>query len=285
MEPVIATVAAWDGLPIRVRIWDNGHHLPPILCLPGLVRTGEDFDTVVPLFAEGRRVVTLDYAGRGGSGRSADVTRYGPEACLRDVLEVCAALHLCHVVIVGTSFGGLLAMGLAAMRPSLLRGVVLNDVGPEIGTAGAEFVRKFVALDPALESLDACVTFLKRHLPPLSLASDDDWRAMAKLTYEPGADGRFHPVWDTTIARLLNAKTPDLWPLFGALAHVPVLLARGELSTLLSLETVAEMRARRPDMTVVTVTGVGHAPILTEDAVRDALRDFVSATDAMHNFP
>jgi pimeloyl-ACP methyl ester carboxylesterase len=211
--------------------------------------------------------------------------RYGPEACIRDVLDACAALNLCHVVIVGTSFGGLLAMGLAAMRPALLRGVVLNDVGPEIGKSGAEFVRKFVALDPALESLDACVTFLKRHLPPLSLVSDDDWRAMAKLTYEPGADGRFHPVWDTAIARLLNGKTPDLWPLFGALAHVPVLLARGEVSTLLSLETVAEMRARRPDMTVVTVPGVGHAPILTEDAVRDVLRDFVSDTDSVHNSP
>jgi pimeloyl-ACP methyl ester carboxylesterase len=66
---------------------------------------------------------------------------------------------------------------------------------------------------------------------------------------------------------------------------VPALLARGEVSTLLSLETVAEMRARRPDMTVVTVPGVGHAPILTEDAVRDVLRDFVSDTDSVHNSP
>jgi pimeloyl-ACP methyl ester carboxylesterase len=280
MEPLTRSVPAWDGLPLRIRIWDNGDRLPPILCLPGLVRTAGDFDTVVPLFAEGRRIVALDYAGRGGSGRSSDVTRYAPEACLRDVLDVCAALHLHNVMIIGTSFGGLLAMGLATARPLLLRGVVLNDVGPEIETAGAEFVRKFVAWDPALESLDACVTFLKRHLPPLSLFSVSDWRAMAALTYEPGADGRYHPVWDTAIARLLNGKHPDLWPLFGALAHVPVLLVHGEVSTMLSLETVSAMRARRPDMTVVTVPGIGHAPILTEAVVRDALRDFVSATDA-----
>ncbi len=279
MEPVIRTISAWDRLHLRVRIWDDGNASPPVLCLPGLVRTGGDFDTVVPLFG-GRRIVSMDYAGRGGSGRSRDVTRYGPEACVRDVLDVCAALHLNHVTIIGTSFGGLLAMALAAARPAMILGVVLNDVGPDIGTKGADFVRRFVGLDPALESLDACVTFLKQRLPPLSLVSDEDWRAMAALTYEAGTDGRFHPVWDTRIARLLAAPTLDLWPLFGALAHVPILLVRGALSTLLSPDTVAAMRAKRPDMTVVTVPGVGHAPVLTEDAVRDVLRDFVLGMDA-----
>jgi pimeloyl-ACP methyl ester carboxylesterase len=279
MEPLIRTVSAWDGLPLCVRVWDGGDRLPPVLCLPGLVRTGADFDTVAPLFASGRRVVSLDYAGRGSSGRSSDVVRYGPEACVRDVLDVCAALHLHHLAIVGTSFGGLLAMGLAAARPALVRGVVLNDVGPDIGTVGADFVRDFVGLDPALESLDACVTFLKERLPPLSLSTDHEWRAMAALTYEPGADGRFHPVWDIAIARLLHRPTPDLWALFGALTHVPVLLVHGEVSTLLLPETVAAMRARRPDMLVVTVPGVGHAPILTEDAIRDTLRAFVASAD------
>lgn len=279
MEPLIRTISAWDGLPLCARIWDGGNRLPPVLCLPGLVRTAADFDTVAPLFASGRTVVSLDYAGRGGSGRSSDIMRYGPEACLRDVLDICAALHLHHVTIIGTSFGGLLAMGLAAARPALPRGVVLNDVGPDIGTAGADFVRDFVGLDPALESLDACVTFLKQHLPPLSLSSDDDWRTMAALTYEPGPDGRFHPVWDTAIARLLHRPTTDLWPLFGALAHVPVLLVHGAVSTLLLPGTVAAMQARRPDMAVVTVPGVGHAPILTENAIRDTLCEFVASAD------
>jgi pimeloyl-ACP methyl ester carboxylesterase len=279
MVPLIRTIAAWDGLSLRLRIWDGGHGLSPVLCLPGLVRTGADFDTVAPLFGDGRTVVALDYAGRGGSGRSSDVTRYAPEACLRDVLDVCAALHLHHVTIIGTSFGGLLAMGLAAARPALVRGVVLNDVGPDIGSAGAEFVRDFVGSDPALPSLDACVTFLKQRLPPLSLSTENDWRTMAALTYEPGRDGRFHPMWDTAIARLLRRPPPDLWPLFGALAHVPVLLVHGAVSTILLADTVAAMQERRPDMSVVMVPGVGHAPILTEPAVSHRLSAFITGLD------
>jgi hypothetical protein len=88
MEPVIRTIRAWGGLKSRVRVWDGGDRLAPVPCLPGLVRTGGDFDTVVPLFVAGRRMVSLDHAGRGGSGRSPDVMRYGPEACPSGVPDV-----------------------------------------------------------------------------------------------------------------------------------------------------------------------------------------------------
>jgi pimeloyl-ACP methyl ester carboxylesterase len=275
MDAVIRRIAAWDGLPLAAHVWDSGDARTPLLCLPGLVRTGADFAEVARAVGAGRRVVAPDYAGRGASGRSADVTRYAPEACLRDVLDLCAALHLDEVIAIGTSFGGLLGMGIATARPTLLRGVVLNDIGPEIGAAGGDFVRRFVAEDPALPDLDACVAYLRERLPPLSLATDAAWRHMAALTYEPGADGRFHPMWDTAIAKLLNRPPPPLWPLFGALAHVPVLLAWGEVSDILLPATVAAMRAARPDMAVVSLPGIGHAPTLAEPPVLHALATFL----------
>jgi hypothetical protein len=71
---------------------------------------------------------------------------------------------------------------------------------------------------------------------------------MAKLTYQPGADGRWHPVWDTRIARLRDVPTPDLWTLFGALAHVLTLLVRGGVSNILLPGAVSRMQAIRPDM-------------------------------------
>jgi pimeloyl-ACP methyl ester carboxylesterase len=275
MGEVIHRLSAWDGLTLHVREWQDGDAGMPILCLPGLVRTGGDFAYVAQACGGGRRVIAIDYPGRGGSGRTQVVARYAPEACLRDVLDVCAGLHVHGAVAIGTSFGGLLAMGLAAARPALLRGVVLNDVGPEIGRAGGDFVRSFVAHDPALESLDACVAWLRTQLPPLSLSSDAEWREMAALTYAKGDDHRFHPVWDTRIVRLLEAPTPDLWPLFGAMDHLPLLLVWGLESNILLPSTVDRMKAARPDLQIVTVAGIGHAPSLNEAPVRAALQCFI----------
>lgn len=287
MGALIHAVSAWDGCSLAVREWADGCSRLPLLCLPGLVRTSGDFAAIAVRHGAGRRVIALDYAGRGGSARARNVARYGPEACLRDILDVCAALHVPAAIAIGTSFGGLLSMGLAAVRPGLIRGAVLNDIGPEVASGGTAFIREFVATDPALGSEQACVDWLRARLPPLSLSTDEDWRAMAALTYArggaPGGDPggaaggnrRFRPLWDTRIAELLGKPTPDLWPLFGALAGVPVLLAWGEVSTVLLPETVARMRDRRPDMTVVAVPGVGHAPTLAEPPVATALDSFL----------
>lgn len=280
MGAVVHRISAWDGLALAVHEWgagdqgDGAAHTP-LLCLPGLVRTGEDFAEFSRAVGAGRRVVAPDYAGRGASGRSADVTRYAPEACLRDVLDLCAALHLHQVIAIGTSFGGLLAMGIAAARPTLLRGAVLNNVGPEIGTAGGDFVRRFIGDNRTLPDLDACTAHLRALMPYLSLDTDAAWRHMAALTYARSADGRFHPNWDTAIARLLKAPTPPLWPLFGGLAHLPLLLVWGEASDILLPATVATMRAARPDMAVVSLPGVGHAPSLAEPEVLRAIATFL----------
>lgn len=273
MAALTRTIHAWDGLALHVHEWNSGP-ATPLLCLPGLVRTGEDFADFARTQPQ-RRVVSLDYPGRGQSGRAARVARYAPEQCLRDVLDMCAALHLHRAVVVGTSFGGLLAMGIAAIRPGLLAGVVLNDIGPELGAAGGAFLRGFVGEDPALPSLAASAAHLRAKLPYLSLTTDAEWSRFAALTYQPGTDGRWHPRWDRRIEQLLTPPIRDLWPLFGALAGVRLLLVRGMHSNILLAPTVARMQALRPDMTVAEVPGVGHAPTLAEPPAAQAVAAFL----------
>ena len=273
--PRIHRVYARDGLMLTVREWGEGAGRRPLLCLPGVVRTGGDFAVLAAALGAEWRVIAPDYAGRGESGRARRVGRYAPQACVRDILEICAALQVQRAVGIGTSFGGLLCMGIAALRPPLLHAVVLNDIGPEITRKGTGWVRTFVATDPALPDLAACVAYLRGVLPPLSLHDDVAWREMARLTYAPALDGLWHPLWDTRIARLLKPRLPNLWFLFRALSHLPLLLVRGEVSNILLPDTVARMQAARPDMTVVSVPGIGHAPTLAEPPVVAALRDFL----------
>jgi len=59
---------------------------------------------------------------------------------------------------------------------------------------------------------------------------------------------------------------------------VPVLVVRGALSDILSARTAERMVATLPDATLVTVPGVGHAPMLVEPAVQPALMQWLTRT-------
>jgi pimeloyl-ACP methyl ester carboxylesterase len=271
-------IRARDGLMLSALDHPGPEGRTPILCLSGLTRSAHDFAALAARHAGQRRVVALDHAGHGDSARPTDIARYDIANSLADVLDTMAALHCSRAVIVGTSFGGILAMVLAVMRPSAIAGVVLNDIGPAIEDVGLDFVQGFVARDPALGSLAEAVAHLRATLPPLTL-DDAGWEHFASLTYAPGADGAWHPRWDTRIAQALRGQgaPPPLWGAFGALAHAPLMLVRGEVSDLLTATTAQRMRTLRPDMTFVEVPGCGHCPTLREPPVVTALDEFLGA--------
>jgi pimeloyl-ACP methyl ester carboxylesterase len=274
----VRRISAADGLGIAVRIWGERTARTPLLCLAGMVRTGGDFGRVALRHAGRRLVVAPDYIGRGLSERARDWRRYRAERSLADVLDVCAALHIPRAVVLGTSLGGLLAMGLAAARPGLVVAAMLNDIGPEVGGSGLAFVRGFVGGRHTQPDLDHAAGFLRQTLPWLSLSTPEEWREFAALTFARDPDGRWSAHWDPAIARTLDGRSlPDLWPLFDALARVPVLLVRGGISDILSSETAARMRARCPDMTELVLPGVGHAPTLSEPEIAPALDAWIEA--------
>jgi pimeloyl-ACP methyl ester carboxylesterase len=271
-------VSAADGLGITVRLWGERSARTPLLCLAGLARTGGDFGRVALRHAATRLVLAPDYPGRGLSERARDWRRYRPERLVADVLDLCAALHVPRAVVLGTSLGGLLAMGLAAARPGLVAATMLNDIGPEVRRGGLAFVHGFIGARHTRPSLEEAAAFLRETLPWLSLATPEEWREFAALTFARNPDGTWSSNWDPAIARTLRAgPLPDLWPLFGTLAHAPLLLVRGGRSDILAAETAARMRARRPDMSELVLPGVGHAPTLSEPEIAPALDAWIEA--------
>ena len=251
----------------------------PVLGLPGYSRNSKDFQRLAERLAR-RRLVSFDYRGRGRSAYEDDWRAYDPQTLIDDVRHVLAALDLHRVVVVGTSLGGVLAMGLAVAMPMALAGVVLNDVGPAIESAGVEYVIDYMARDRPHTNWDDAVAELRRTLPDLSLRTDDEWQAFAESTFRWGDDGVLHIDWDPTITKPLTEGTgpdQDLWRLFGALRSVPVLAIRGGTSTVLSAGTLAAMQARHPTITTLTLDGVGHAPTLDEPEAQGSLNDFLAA--------
>lgn len=273
-------ISAQDGQQLYYR--DYGDPLAPgrpLLCLPGLARNCRDYHPLALRHASRRRVVCPDYRGRGQSSYDSDWRKYRPEVYLSDLSQLLAAANLHGVVVVGTSMGGLLAMGMAIVNPTAMAGVVLNDVGPEIEPVSLARIRDYVGRATAPANWDEALAEIKEIYAEIGLTDDAKWHRLAEAIYREDADGRLQLDWDPQIAKSMGQDIPDLWPYFRALRRLPVLAIRGALSSVLSTETFAKMAQEMPDLKPVTVPGVGHAPLLDEPQAEGAIDDFLERLD------
>ncbi len=278
-------VSAPDGLRLHVRGWGPSHGSAlPVVCLPGLARTGADFDALAAALAGDadtpRRVLALDSRGRGRSEYDRNSDNYSLPVELADLLAVLTALDVPPAAFVGTSRGGLLAMLLAVARPGAVAGAVLNDIGPVIEPQGLFRIKSYVGRLPQPKSYEDGAEILRRlfdaQFPKLG---HEAWLAAAHRTWEERR-GRLRPTYDVHLAKNLegfdpSVPIPALWKEFDALARVPVLTVRGANSDILSEDTVAAMQARHPAMETLTVPDQGHAPLLAEPETIRRIGDFV----------
>jgi pimeloyl-ACP methyl ester carboxylesterase len=277
-------VSAADGLRLYAR--DYGPDLSenlPVVCLPGLARTSADFHALALALSgdpeRPRRVLALDYRGRGRSEWDKDWRRYDVRVELDDTLQVLTVAGIEEALFVGTSRGGLIAMAMGVFRPTAIRGVVLNDVGPVIEGQGLVRIRGYVGKLPQPGSFAEAGELLKQiSNAQFPRFTDAQWQAMARGTWREDG-GKLTLAYDPSLMRTLEAidleaPLPVLWPLFQGLRNVPVLALRGANSDLLGAQTLEEMKRRHPNLDAVTVADQGHAPILEGDLV-ERIRAFV----------
>jgi pimeloyl-ACP methyl ester carboxylesterase len=279
-------VTAPDGLRLHMRDYgDRMSALTPVVCLPGLTRPAGDFHALaLELANQGRRVLAIDYRGRGLSDWDKDWTRYDIYVESADIQAMLIAAGIARAIIVGTSRGGLHAMALSAMKPILIKAAVLNDIGPIIENAGLVRIRGYVGKLPQPASYPQAVDMLK-HLfgGQFTNVAEEDWETYARLTF-PETDGKLTPCYDPALLKTLEsldleAPLPVLWPQFDGLRDVPVMAIRGGNSDLLSVATHEAMVARRPGCEALTVPGQGHAPLLLDAPTIGAIARFVAEAD------
>jgi pimeloyl-ACP methyl ester carboxylesterase len=277
-------VTAQDGLRLHVRRY-GAASAPglPVVCLPGLARSAEDFGPLAATLAADavmpRRVLALDYRGRGQSGYDRNPANYTFTTELADVLAVLSALNVGRALFVGTSRGGLLTMLLAAARPGVIAGAVLNDIGPVIEPKGLMRIKGYVGRLPEPQGFEEGAEILRRlfdvQFPKLT---DADWLGFARRTWNE-REGRLRPTYDVRLAATLKGvemsrPLPPLWNEFDSLARIPLLVVRGANSDILSPETVEAMRRRRQEMETLDVPDQGHAPLLVEPEIIARIGDF-----------
>ena len=276
-----AFITVADGLKLHYRDYDGAADKAPLLCLHGLTRNERDFAEFAARYAPGRRVIALDFRGRGGSDYDPQPMRYLPLTYAGDVIELLDQLGIPQAVFVGTSLGGLVTMLLAVMAPQRILASILNDVGPQLNEGGLDRIRTYVGKQMRFATWDDAAALLadyNKHIP--ASFSNEDWVAAARRLCSE-KDGEVVFDYDPAIAVPFEAVGPtpqvDMWPLFTALGQKPLLVFRGELSDVLSAEALGKMQAAVPTMRGVTVAGVGHAPMLDEADAVPAIDAFLAA--------
>jgi pimeloyl-ACP methyl ester carboxylesterase len=294
-DPISHFVTAQDGLKLHVRAYGaRTAKALPVVCLPGLARTGADFDPLARALAgkpeHPRCVLALDYRGRGLSGYDHNLDNYSLPVELADLLSVLTALEISQAVFVGTSRGGLITMLLGSARPTAIAGVVLNDIGPVIEIRGLVRIKGYVGRLPQPKSFEEGAQFLRRLFgPQFPTLTADDWMAQAQRTFREQAGG-IMPDYDPNLAHALRNVDmehvlPPLWNEFDSLARVPMLIIRGANSDILSPATFEAMRARRGQCEALVVPDEGHAPLLTDRETIARIDAFVRSCEPQSEAP
>lgn len=272
-----------DGLTLYFRDYrpDGRRHPFAVLCLPGLARSSRDFDELAGRLASRYRVLCPDYRGVGRSQPATDWQTYSPQSCLNDLRHLLAVAGVHQVVAIGISYGGILAAALAAATAGALKGVVLDDIGPEVIPGSLERVLDYVGRDYHPADWADAIAYLKRAFPNLPVRTEERWLEVARNTFREEG-GRLCVDWDTAIARpLLDLwrEHGDLWPLFRGLSRVPTLAIRGALSDILDAATFARMADEIQGLATVVVPDAGHVPDMAEPAIYRRIEAFIETTN------
>jgi pimeloyl-ACP methyl ester carboxylesterase len=252
----------------------------PVVCLHGLTRNGRDFDHLARVLSDQRRVICPDVVGRGLSDPLTKPGDYALPTYIAHMAQLLSKLGLAEVDWVGTSLGGLIGMGLAAMGDgSPIRRLVLNDIGPFLPKIALERINTYLGIDLRFASLEALEAHLRQIHAGFGPLTDAEWRHLAEHSAARREDGRFGLNYDQRLAEPMKTgpiEDVDLWPVWEQIT-CRVLVIRGTESDLLLPETAAEMTRRGPHAEVVEVDGTGHAPALMAKDQIAIVHDWLAA--------
>ncbi len=270
-----------DGLRLHYRDYSGPVTRTPLICMPGLTRNARDFEPIAELLGGKRRMIAIDFRGRGDSAYAKDPMSYMPITYMQDVDALLRALDLKGFITLGTSLGGIVSMLLATIWKDKMKGAILNDVGPEIGAKGAERIRSYVGQGRSFETwMHAARAMAEAHSSVYPDYKLDDWLRLAKRTCKLSGNGRIVFDYDMKIAepfKLPGGETGvDLWPVFDSLSGVPLLVLRGGTSDILEKPVATKMLKKHGNATLVTIPRTGHAPSLDEPEALEAIKGFLA---------
>lgn len=268
--------------------WGDPANGRVLVCAHGLSRQGRDFDVLAQALCDRYRVVCPDVVGRGRSDWLDEPMGYQIPTYVADMVTLLARLRAETLDWVGTSMGGLIGMGLASLKGSPIRRLVLNDVGPTIEPVALARIGTYLGQVHRFETVEAAADYFWSISQGFGPHTREQWLALTRPMLKEVNDDRgraYVPHYDPRIAVPFHATTPEmaaaaqalLWQRYDAV-RARTLVIRGAQSDLLTAQTAQAMSERGPKARVITLPGVGHAPTLVDPAQVAVIQEFLSAT-------
>ncbi len=270
-----------NGLTLIADEWNRGNvrsvDRPTILMLHGGGQNRFSWKHTGQVLADqGFHVIALDARGHGDSDRSP-AAEYTVDAFSTDVLHVLDEIAR-PVAIVGASMGGLTGIQVADQAgPAKVSALVLVDVVPRFEKDGSARIRDFMfqhvhGFDTLDEAADAIAAYLPHRKRPSNL---DGLKKNLRQR-----NGRWFWHWDPAF---LTAPADDAFVRVERIEQaaidltIPILLIRGKLSDVVSVDGVEDFLAKVPGAEFVELTDAGHTAAGDDnDAFSEAVVTFLT---------
>jgi pimeloyl-ACP methyl ester carboxylesterase len=261
-----------NGLALRYLEWGRPGALT-VVCVHGYTSSAEAFNALARRLGDRGHIIAMDVRGHGESAWSPDgAYQYADQA--GDLAALVDRLGIERFVLIGTSMGGVIAMVYAGQHGGRLRGLALNDIGPEV-EAGSGRITGLVRARPAdFASLEEAMEYRRQTSPITAARPLEDQEETARGVLRERPDGRWAWKMDPAYIAQRIAQgapvRPPLWPVLETLP-CPTQVIWGTDSDVLSEAQAKRMVEALPKGELVAVRGVGHAPTLVEPAAIAAL--------------
>ncbi len=253
-----------------------------VVLLHGQPGLGSDWRQVAELLPPTLRVLAPDRPGYGASRRPAGGFAFNAHAVLAELDE----RRIERAVLVGHSYGGGVALTLAAQAPERVEALVLlASIGPGclngwdrlLAAPVAGEVCAFTAWRLTPWAARARLARLaRRRGRPIAPHEHVNWHIWGHARHDHG------PLWRTFLTEQ-RALVSELGDLTACLASVrqPVLLVADPQDTLVPVSTAHQLAAALPDARLQLVSGIGHhLPRRGAQAAVAAITGFLTALDS-----
>ena len=264
VKPAKKTIRAEDGLPIVCEVRGKGD--TALVFLHGWCGDRAYWKNQVDAFAPDYRVVALDQAGHGESGKDRKV--WNVSSLAGDVEAVVKELGLKRVVLIGHSMGGSVAL-LAAKR---MPGTVVAVIGVDT-LQNAEFKMPKEVTKKFLEGFESDFKgTLKAGFPGLLHEKTDPEVKKWLISRAEAQDQKM------ALALMRDLSGQDMKVLLKE-AKVPVRCINSTGGFKFHTPTAIDVNKKYADYDAVLIEGVGHYPMLERPAefnkkLRDVLKEF-----------